>query len=84
MQGKIRLDLYAMQRSNRCVFLVIDLDDQACVGDFFCSDAQSIIESAKKLDVTLYCELSKSGKGVHLWMWFDAPVLAINARSKYL
>ena len=84
LQGKIRLGSYAMQRSNRCTFLVIDLDDKAYNGDFSRSkaleDAQSIIESAKKFGITLYPELSKSGKGVHLWMWFDAPVLAINAR----
>lgn len=84
LQGKIRLGSYAMQRSNRCIFLVVDLDDKAYNGDFSRSkaleDAQSIIESAKKFGVTLYPELSKSGKGVHLWMWFDAPVLAINAR----
>lgn len=84
LQGKIRLGSYAMQKSNRCIFLVIDLDDKAYNGDFSRSkaleDAQSIIESAKKFGVILYPELSKSGKGVHLWMWFDAPVLAINAR----
>ncbi len=84
LQGRIRLGSYAMQKSNRCVFMVIDLDDKAYNGDFSRSkaleDAQSIIESAKKFGVTLYPELSKSGKGVHLWMWFDAPILAINAR----
>jgi hypothetical protein len=72
LQGKIRLGSYAMQKSNRCIFLVIDLDDKAYSGDFSRSkaleDTQSIIESAKKFGVILYPELSKSGKGVHLWM----------------
>lgn len=34
LQGKIRLGSYAMQKSNRCIFLVIDLDDKAYNGDF--------------------------------------------------
>lgn len=29
LQGRIRLGSYAMQKSNRCIFLVIDLDDKA-------------------------------------------------------
>lgn len=84
LQGKIRLGSYAMQKHNRCIFLAIDLDDKSYNGDFSRSkaleDALSIIESAKKFGVTLYSELSKSGKGVHLWMWFDVPIIAINAR----
>lgn len=84
LKGKIRLGSYAITKKHRCIFLVIDLDDKAYSGEFSkgkaLEDAQNIIESAKKFGINIYPELSKSGKGVHLWVWFSEPVIAANAR----
>jgi len=84
LQGKMRLGSYTITPNNRASFLVIDLDDKAYEGPFSkgkaLEDAQNIIESAKKFHINLYPELSKSAKGVHLWLWFSEPVIAANAR----
>jgi superfamily II DNA or RNA helicase len=43
-------------------------------------DARSLIHAARALNVPAYLERSRSGKGGHLWIFFERPVSAAKAR----
>ena len=75
LEGKIRLGTYAVKNQNMCSFLAIDLDKSS-----FISDARAIKRVAEEMNITAYFEISKSGNGVHIWIFFSSDVLAKDAR----
>ena len=69
-------------------FLVFDFDchDDRCGDDFANPDNEWISEvnAFRKIceinDVPVLVERSRSGKGAHIWIFFDKPILALTAR----
>ncbi|MCX5831376.1 MAG: phage/plasmid primase, P4 family [Deltaproteobacteria bacterium] len=84
IEGEILLGVYPLQPDKTTSFLVIDFDnhtgEKAEKIDPF-SDANAYVDSAKDLGIFAYIERSKSGKGYHVWMFFEHPILASKARQ---
>jgi len=76
LEGKIRLGTYAVINQTMAKFLVIDLDKAS-----FIEDTRAINQICKELNIVPLIELSKSGKGIHIWFFFDGLVLASSVRK---
>lgn len=75
LEGKIRMGTYAIFDQRMCRFLAIDLDKGS-----FLADARAIGDVAESMGITPCFELSKSGNGIHAWIFFTEPVPARDAR----
>jgi superfamily II DNA or RNA helicase len=76
LEGKIRAGTYAVINQTMAKFLVIDLDKASYI-----EDTRAIKQVCNELNISPLIELSKSGKGIHIWFFFDGLVLASSARK---
>lgn len=67
--------IYVMLPGDRCTLLVCDFDD----GDWR-ADARAYVEVARARGLDPLLELSRSGDGAHVWLFFEKPVSAALAR----
>jgi hypothetical protein len=75
LRGLLFLGLYPMLPDNTCRFLATDFD-----GPFALQDALAYVKAARATGVAAGLELSQSGKGAHVWIFFSEPVPARDAR----
>lgn len=68
--------LYPMLDDDRCRLLVCDFDD----GDWR-GDAAAYVGEFRRAGIDALAEISRSGEGAHVWVFFAAPVPAATARS---
>lgn len=76
LRGKITVGVYPMSDDETCRFLAIDFDDAD-----FKKDALSVAKICKIHGIEYGIERSRSGRGVHLWIFFNEPVTAYLARK---
>ncbi len=67
--------IYPMLTNGNCYFLAIDFDDEG-----WQKDITTLREICCELDIPIAVERSRSGKGAHVWFFFDHPVSASLAR----
>jgi hypothetical protein len=75
LAGIQTMGVYPLLTDDSCYFLAIDFDE----GDWR-EDALAFMQSCHELDVQAALEISRSGNGAHLWIFFTAPVPARDAR----
>ncbi|MBE0418053.1 MAG: DEAD/DEAH box helicase family protein, partial [Coriobacteriia bacterium] len=73
--GRSVLGVYPMLDDETCHFLAIDFDEAA-----WREEASTVRETCDELGVPAYVEVSRSGAGAHLWIFFSDPVAASRAR----
>ncbi|HYI21373.1 MAG TPA: DEAD/DEAH box helicase family protein, partial [Candidatus Limnocylindrales bacterium] len=76
LAGEVFIGLYPLLRDNSCRFLAADFD-----GSVAMLDALAYAKAARVSGVPAAVELSKSGRGAHVWVFFAAPVQASTARA---
>jgi len=76
LTGKCTVGVYPLLSDDTCRFLAIDFD-----GDDWREDARAFIQSGKELNVPAALEISRSGRGAHVWIFFSEPVSARQARQ---
>jgi superfamily II DNA or RNA helicase len=69
------IGLFPLLPDNTCHLLAVDFDKKN-----FRSDALAFYASCKALGVPASIELSQSGNGAHIWIFFDRAVTAKEAR----
>ncbi len=75
LKGYKTVGIFPMLMDESCLFLAIDFD-----GESWQDDVKAVYKSCRELVLPTYVEISRSGDGAHLWIFFDYPVLARNAR----
>ena len=74
--GKYVLGLYPMTTNDTCFLLAMDFDESTW-GD----DIKVVIKVCKDNSIPVYAERSRSGKGCHLWFFFERETKASLARK---
>ncbi|PHS24960.1 MAG: DEAD/DEAH box helicase [Methylophaga sp.] len=75
LSGKQTIGVYPLLNDNHCYFLAVDFDKQE-----WREDAGAFMQSCRELDIPAALEISRSGNGAHVWIFFAAPVPAREAR----
>lgn len=75
LAGKITVGVYPLLADERCHFLAVDFDEAD-----WREDAKAFMQSCRELGVPAALEISRSGQGAHVWIFFSAPVFARDAR----
>jgi superfamily II DNA or RNA helicase len=74
---------YALLEDETCRFIVADFDSKHAPNDHR-KDAEAFKEECLKAGIPVYLERSRSGKGCHAWVFFEAPVPVKQARRMML
>ncbi len=76
LKGKETVGVYPLLPDETCWFLAADFDKKTWE-----YDAQAFLETCQELKVPAVLERSRSGKGGHVWIFFERALPAITARK---
>lgn len=76
LKGDLEIGLYPLLDSDRCHWLAADFDGQTAL-----LDALAYLKAARAHGVTAALEVSRSGVGAHVWLFFTSAVPAALARQ---
>ena len=74
--GKKSYGIYPMLDGDKCYFLAVDFDD----GKYF-NSALCFKNNCAKYGIDCAIEISQSGSGAHVWIFFEEAIKAKNARK---
>jgi len=76
LMGEVHLGLYPLLAGDACHWLAADFD-----GPWSLLDALAYLKAARAVGVPAALEVSRSGIGAHVWIFFTGPVPAATARA---
>ena len=76
LAGKHTIGVYPLLTDDSCYFLAADFDEAD-----WREDAQAFMQSCRELGIPAALEISRSGNGAHIWIFFAEPVPAREARQ---
>ena len=75
LAGKHTVGVYPLLEEDTCHFLAVDFDEAE-----WREDAQAFVQSCTELGVPAALEISRSGNGAHVWVFFAGRVPARDVR----
>jgi len=75
LKGDVHVGVYPLLDRDRCWWLAADFDGQDAL-----TDALMYVKAGRAFGVPVTLEVSRSGVGLHVWVFFTAPVPAETAR----
>ncbi len=76
LTGKQTMGVYPLLPDDTCLFLAVDFDKAE-----WRNDATAFMESCHEMNVPAALEISRSGNGAHVWIFFSEAVSVREARS---
>lgn len=76
LSGKQTMGVYPLLPDDTCFFLAVDFDKSE-----WRKDVTAFIESCNDINIQVALEISRSGNGAHVWIFFSGPVAAREART---
>lgn len=76
LTGKHTIGVYPLLLDETCWFLAVDFDKTN-----WQDDVSVFLETCSKMDVPTALERSRSGRGGHVWIFFESPIPASTARK---
>jgi superfamily II DNA or RNA helicase len=76
LSGKHIVGVYPLLEDDTCYFLAVDFDKSEWE-----EDSRAFMQSCHELEIPAALEISRSGKGAHVWVFFSHPVPAREARQ---
>ncbi|MBO0838975.1 MAG: DEAD/DEAH box helicase family protein, partial [Actinobacteria bacterium] len=75
LKGDVHLGVYPLLDGDRCWWLAADFDGQDAL-----TEALMYVKAGRAFGMPVALEVSRSGVGMHAWVFFTAPVSAQTAR----
>lgn len=75
LSGKLTVGLYPLLSDETCIFLAADFDKENWL-----EDTRSFLQVCREHEIDCLLERSRSGKGGHVWIFFEYPIAASLAR----
>lgn len=75
LSGEITIGVYPLLQTEQCSFLAIDFDKES-----WREDVQSVARTSRQFQIPATIEISRSGNGAHLWIFFSHTMPAVEAR----
>lgn len=79
LEGKKHIGLYPLLKDHTSWFIVADFD-----GNKAFDDACRVLSILEDFSLPAYMERSRSGAGIHLWIFFESPFPAYRSRKLLL
>ena len=76
LKGEQVVGLYPLLQDNTSWFIAADFDEANWI-----EECRAFIKICEKHDIPAYLERSRSGKGGHVWMFFEEPYEAFRSRK---
>lgn len=76
LKGDQLVGVYPLLKDNSSCFIAADFDEKSWV-----ADSQKFLECCNAKNIPAYLERSRSGKGGHVWIFFNHPYAAIKSRK---
>ncbi len=80
LKGKEIIGIYPLLKDNTSWFIAADFDQSTTNGKTWIDECRQFIHECEKYQLPVYLELSRSGKGGHVWMFFNEPYSAVKSR----
>lgn len=81
LDGKEVIGLYPLLADNSSWFIIADFDESLASKNSWIEECQLFIAACKSYHLPVYLERSRSGKGGHVWLFFDAAYPAFKSRK---
>jgi len=75
LRGQRTVGIYPLLKDDTCCLLAVDFDEAN-----WTDDVLAFLDTCDRIGVPAYLERSRSGAGAHVWIFFDRPVRASQAR----
>ncbi|MBS0357725.1 MAG: DEAD/DEAH box helicase [Proteobacteria bacterium] len=75
LTGKHTIGIYPLLTDDTCYFLAVDFDETT-----WREDALAFLQSCREFEIPAYLEISRSGSGAHIWIFFVNAISAKDAR----
>ncbi|PKB15118.1 DEAD/DEAH box helicase [Flavobacterium sp. 5] len=79
LNGDQLIGIYPLLKDNTSWFIVADFDKVDWI-----EDCKKFINTCKEKEIPAYLERSRSGKGGHVWIFFEQPYPAIKSRKIFI
>src|SRR5205823_4175555 len=79
LNGEQLIGIYPLLQDNTSNFIAADFD-----GDKWIDDCQKFLKACSEKGIPAYLERSRSGKGGHVWIFFEQPYPAIRSRRIFI
>ncbi len=79
LNGEQLIGVYPLLQDNASYFLAADFDE----ADWL-NDAKKFLKACDERNIPAYLERSRSGKGGHVWVFFEQPYPAIRSRKVFI
>ena len=80
MYGNNPIGIYPLLKDDTCYFLALDFDDKNADKNIK-NDVLAFTDVCDKYDIPIAIERSRSGKGIHIWIFFNTNIKAFMARK---
>ncbi|MDR2368393.1 MAG: DUF1653 domain-containing protein [Deltaproteobacteria bacterium] len=80
LMGQMTIGVYPMLQDETCRFLAFDFDGKDYGSDDLLGDVSAIRETFVENGISMAVERSRSGKGIHFWIFFAENIPAGTAR----
>ena len=84
LRGTRRLGVFATLPDRRCRWGCLDLDAHDAASPSRHAEAMAVVEALDRFGIVAYLETSRGGRGAHVWVFFDAPGVAVRDLHTYL